>query len=123
VAEILGALAVLASLVYVATQIRDNTRSLEAASLQSVLDGPRDRSLLPMATNGETSDIFARGLNSFDDLDEGEKRRFCCIMVEHCFQIQQVMHLHERGLIPELDYEAWLIWTVSLVRTPGGASV
>ncbi len=64
VAEILAAMGVLASLVYVASQIRDNTRSLQAASLQSVLDGSRDRTHLPMAIHGEASDIFARGLNS-----------------------------------------------------------
>ncbi len=67
IGELLGALGVLASLIYLAVQIRDNTRSIQAASLQSVLDGPRDRSLLPMAGSGETSAIFARGLNSLDD--------------------------------------------------------
>ena len=66
VGEFFGAIGVLASLVYLATQIRDNSRSLQAASLQSVLDGPRDRYFLPMATSGETTEIFTRGLNSLD---------------------------------------------------------
>jgi hypothetical protein len=49
IGEIVGAVGVLATLIYLAAQIRDNTRSLQAASLQSVLDGPRDRYFLPMA--------------------------------------------------------------------------
>ena len=123
VGEILGALGVLASLVYLATQIRHNTQSLQAASLQSVLDGPRDRYFLPHATNAETSDIFVRGLNALDNLDEAEKRRFFFMMFEQFFQMQHVMQLHERGMLSEVDYDAWLKYTASLVTTPGGAAL
>ncbi len=123
VGEILGALGVLGSLVYLATQIRDNTRNLQAASLQSILDGPRDRFFLPLATSGETSEIFARGLNSLDNLDEAERRRFFLLMFEQFFQMQHVMQLHERGMLAEADYDAWLKYTASLVTTPGGAAI
>jgi hypothetical protein len=34
--------------------------------------------------------------------------------------MQQVMHLRERDLIPQVDYDTWPIYTVSLLRTPGG---
>ena len=57
-AEIMGALGVLVTLAYLAIQIRDNTRSLQAASLQSVLDGPRDRYFLPMAQSADMADIY-----------------------------------------------------------------
>ena len=123
VGEILGALGVLGSLLYLATQIRDNTRSLQAASLQSVLDGPRDRFFLPMATSADLSDIFARGLNGLDDLDETERRRFFFLMFEQFVQMQHVAQLHERGLLSEADYDAWLRYTASLVTTPGGAAI
>ncbi len=76
-----------------------------------------------MATSGETTEIFTRGLNSLDQLDDGEKRRFFFLMVEQYFQMQQVMHLHEQGMIPEVDYDAWLKYTVSLARAPGGAEM
>ena len=123
VGEILAALGVLATLVYLAAQIRDNTRSLHAASLQSVLDGARDRYFRPMATSAESSEIFAGGLNSLDGLSDGEKRRLFYMMCEQYFQMQQVMHLHERGLLPQVDFDAWLTYTVSLARTPGGAAM
>ena len=123
VGEILGALGVFGSLVYLASQIRENTRSLGAASLQSVLDGPRDRWLLPLATSGETAEIWSRGLSSLDYLDDNEKRRFWFLMTEQYFQMQHCLHLHERGLIPQVDYDAWLTWTVALTRTPGGGEM
>ena len=123
VGEILSALGVLASLVYLASQIRDNTRSLQAASLQSVLDAPRDRFFLPHAQNAEISDLFARGLNALDDLDESEKRRFVHLMLEQCFQMQNVMQLRGRSLLSDGDYDAWLKYTASLFRTPGGSAM
>ena len=123
VGEILGAIGVFASLLYLASQIRDNTRSLGAATLQSVLDGPRDRWLLPLATSGETAEIWSKGLSSLDNLDDNEKRRFWFLMTEQYFQMQQVMHLHERGLLPRVDFDAWLTYTASLARTPGGAAI
>ena len=75
VGEVLGALGVLASLVYLASQIRDNTRSLQAASLQSILSAPREWFFLPHAQNAEISDLFARGLNGLDNLDESVGRQ------------------------------------------------
>lgn len=123
VGEILGAVGVLVTLVYLAAQIRANTQSRHAASLQSVLDGARDRYFLPMATSGESSEIFAGGLDSLDGLSDAEKRRFFYMMCEQYFQMQQVMHLHERGLLPRVDFDAWLTYTASLARTPGGAAI
>lgn len=69
------------------------------------------------------ADIYARGLNSLENLDEKEARRFFYMMYEQLFQLQQVMHLRERELIPEVDYEAWLKYTATLLRTPGGAAM
>jgi hypothetical protein len=123
VGEILGAMGVLASLVYLATQIRDNTRSLQAASLQSILSAPREWFFLPHAQNAEISDLFARGLNGLDHLNESEQRRFVHLMLEQCFQMQNVMQLRDRSLIPDRDYDAWLQYTASLFKTPGGAAM
>ena len=123
VGEILGAIGVFASLLYLASQIRENTRSLGAATLQSVLDGPRDRWLLPLATSGETAEIWSKGFSSLDNLDDNEKRRFWFLMTEQYFQMQQCLIFHERGLLPQVDYDAWLKWTVALTRTPGGGEI
>jgi hypothetical protein len=123
VGEILGALGVLASLVYLGTQIRSNTKSLQAASLQHVLDGPRDWFFKPMSTSDETSLIFIKGLKSLDLLEENENIRFWCLLIDQCFQAQQSMQLYERGLLEKVDYEAWVQWTATLLRSPGGAEM
>ena len=78
---------------------------------------------MPMASNAGMTDIFSRRLKSLDDLDSDEKRRFFFMLFEQLFQMQQVMHLCERDLIPQVDYDAWLVYTVSLLRTPGGSAM
>lgn len=120
-AEIVGALGVLTT--DLAIQIRDNTRSLQAASLQSVLEVPRDRYFLPMAQSGDMADIYARGLTSLARLDDAEKRRFFYMMYEQYFQMQQVWQLRDRDLISQIDYDAWLEYTISLTQTAGGAEM
>ena len=123
IAELLGALGVLVTLGYLAMQIRDNTRSIRAASLQSVIDGPRDRYFLPMAQDPVMADLFARGLNGLEHLRPDERRRFFYMMYEQFFQMQQVMQLRERELITEVDFEAWVAYTAGVTKTPGGAEI
>ena len=123
IAELVGAIGVLATLGYLAVQSRDNTHGLEAASLQSVLDGPRDRYFLPMAQDSEMADIYARGLNGLSNLRPDERRRFFYMMYEQFFQMQQVMQLRDRGLITDVDFQAWLAYTAAVIRTPGGTEI
>jgi len=37
--------------------------------------------------------------------------------------MQNVMQLHEGGLLSNADYDAWLKYTTSLFRTAGGSAV
>jgi len=81
-AEIIGAVAVVASLIYLAVQIRQNThelsmslRSMELAAFErNVESGIRIRELFIL--NPEILDLYARGGESYMDLDEGDKLRF-----------------------------------------------
>ena len=119
-AEVVGAISVVVTLVYLAIQVRANTRSNEAASVQHMLDGARDHTINPNVVNGEVPDIMSRGLTSVDQLKPAEKVRFMWILVEHALQLQNVLNLRNRGLLSETDYNTWLVYAGSLMRTPGG---
>jgi len=120
VSQIIAVLAILGSLIFVGLQVRDNTKSLQTTSLQSILDGVRDRYLLPMAHDEEVSEILSRGMTSIDLLSDAEIRRFCHMISEFVFQLQHAMQLYEKGLIEEVDFTAWLKVTASFIRTSGG---
>jgi hypothetical protein len=121
--QILAAIAVVASLIFVGLQLRQSDRTQRANSLQSVLDGYRDRTFVPGITSGEVMSIWARGLTSLDLLDDNEKRRFWFILLNEFLHMQHVRKLRDLKMIEAVDYEAWLAYTASLVRTPGGVAL
>ena len=53
IAEILGLAILIATLMYLAFQVRDSNRIAQANSLQSILDGQRDRSIIPWIVDPE----------------------------------------------------------------------
>ena len=74
-AEVAGAIAVVASLIYVAAQIRQNSRALEAASVESVLAAHREI-YHPICMDPETFDLVWGGSTDLESLDARERPRF-----------------------------------------------
>ena len=85
-AEIVGAVAVVASLIYLGVQIRQNThqiamslKSMELSAFErNVESGIRIRELFIL--NPEILKLYARGGESYTDLDEDEKLRFDMVL-------------------------------------------
>ena len=85
-AEIIGAVAVVASLIYLAVQIRQNThqismslKSMELAAFErNVESGIRIREIFIL--NPEILELYALGGESYADLDEGDKLRFDMVL-------------------------------------------
>jgi len=71
IAELLGALGVIASLFYVASQIRRNSSALEASTNQAVADSTQQRLLAP-AQNPTLAAALANSRNDFDALTPTE---------------------------------------------------
>ena len=69
IAETLGAVGVIASLVYLATQIRQNTRTVRSATYQS-LNGVALQSQGNLAYDGETAEIVRKGMQDGSQLSE-----------------------------------------------------
>ncbi len=123
IAEIAGLIVLIGTLFYLAIQIRDGNRIAQANSLQSILDGQRDRSIIPWIINPEIGDVFAAGLHSFESLSKSDQRRCFLTITEIVLQMQNVMQLYEKGLVTEVEYESWLSFTASLMTTSGGSQI
>ena len=110
IGEFVGAIGVVASLVYLALQIRQNTehlsqntRSVRAASFHAT------SSLLAQffsTVNGdpELSRIFRLGLEDPDSLDPDARERFKTTLAQMFSYFQDVFHQHKEGL---LEAELW----------------
>ena len=79
IGEILGAVATIATLIYLAVQIRQNTRALQAASMDSTIQAANDiRANLFL--DPEITEIYRKGLQNVEDLGETDRERFRLIM-------------------------------------------
>ena len=71
IGEVLGATAVVVSLLYLAAQMRNGIRQARLEAGRSLSTGISDMSLA-LAVNGELSDIYVRGSGEFESLDPSE---------------------------------------------------
>jgi hypothetical protein len=120
IAEIGGGIAILVSLVYVGYQIRQSNRIASASALQAVLDGYTERIMNPTVADGETTDIMNRGHMSWESLSTIEKTRFTIMQARDVLHVQNVMQLHDKGLLDSVDFEAWNAYGAAGLITPGG---
>lgn len=73
IGELVGALATIATLVYLATQIRQNTNATRVSSLQYTLDGGRHHTIQPLLNNPGLVEVYARGMAMYDELSAPEQ--------------------------------------------------
>jgi len=75
IGEVVGAVAVLVTLVYLAKQIQNNTREVRAENIQKVTDSFNAVNLT-IFENDEVAELWLKGLKDYSSLSEKEKIRF-----------------------------------------------
>lgn len=85
--EILGAAAVVASLAYLAVQIRQNTRSVRSSSFHAVADSFNQLNSA-LARDRELARIFRRGSEDLTQLDADERTQFTYFALA-CFRVME----------------------------------
>ena len=76
IAEVIGAIAVIITLAYLAIQIRQNSRLLESSLVEAHVNAASEISKI-LATDSDAANIFWDGLeNSRDSLNLEQRRRF-----------------------------------------------
>ena len=128
IGEIVGALAVVASLVYLAVQIRQNTRQLAhsmkatelAAFERNVDSGNRTRELFIL--HPDVYELYSRGTDSYKALDSADRVRFGMIL-SNIFSSLQGAYIRQLtyGHDPN-DFEGSIRTIDRLLRLPGVAA-
>ena len=103
VAELLGAIGVIATLFYLAVQIRQNTRTIRAAAFQETM---RDITAVAdlAAQQPELSRIYLEGLNGLEKLNAEDRQRFGAFMLAFIRRVENLVYQTEQGL---LDPDSW----------------
>ena len=115
--EFLGGIAVVVSLVYLAAQIRINTKMVRASNagdLQMATNG-----FSAMTVDAETASLHLRGLNDFSGLGVVDQVRFNGLMSQLLNPISQAFALHQQGLLDRAAMESQAKTVPSLFHNMG----
>jgi len=96
IGEILGALSVLITLIYLATQVSEAKRSTRAQIENAVLTAWNER-VSVMGESKEKASLMQRGLNNYDDLESEERLMFHIILDSLVVEHQRQRNLFEEG--------------------------
>lgn len=108
ISEGLGAIGVIATVVYVAFQIRQNSRAIEGSTEQALMD----QEISVYALLADHANVLRRGCENTDDLDEDEYAEFEYLVMAIMSQLYSAFVQYQRKLIPESVWEAYCIdWT------------
>jgi hypothetical protein len=117
IGELVGAVGVVVSLVYLAVQIRQNTKTVRATSVQELTeDINKGAAALIVPQNAE---LYVRGIRSYATLSPEEKMRFGQMINVLVDRTDTVLEFQRLGLIRESFVEARLEGLRVIFSNPG----
>ena len=117
IAELAGALGVIASLFYVASQIRRNSAALEASTNQAVTDATQQRLLAP-AENPSLAAALANSRIDFGALTPTERVQLAFFSRAVFRGIQNAFFQHRQGLLSEAAWQDYQLIIRNNLRRP-----
>ena len=104
VGEFIAAIATLVTLIYLAVQIRQNTRAVRSTAFQQVVDSFSEISL-ELGLNREISEIFNRADSGLSSLDAVERRRHQYILLSFFRRAESVFFQSDQGTLEAGNWE------------------
>jgi len=117
-AEILAAILVIISLVYVGVQIKQNTSALRSNTAHNTSEGFTDLYLI-LARSKEMSDIFARGTKDFESLDSIEKVQFYAYFHKFFRNYENAYYQYTRSALEFLPFDGLTKQLEMVASLPG----
>ena len=113
-AELVGAVAVVLTLVYLAEQVRNNTRMARSAATAEAVAAVREANAR-IADDPSVSQLFWKGLQGLENLSEDERGQFG-IITFNLFKACE--HLHYQWVVGAMDPDVWAGWEWQMNRFP-----
>lgn len=118
IGELIAALATVVTLVYLAMQLRANTKATQASNWHEITrDYVRANEVL---LDPQLGQIWRQGLKQFPNLEAGKNEIFASLMANQALQFQAIFAQHQSRLLGDDTYLAYLKYFCSLVAQQGG---
>jgi len=118
VAEVVGAVAVVVTLIYLSRQIGQNTAALRSTATQAASDQASGL-YLTLSTDPELAEIFIRGLSEPEMLTAVETARFNSMWMSVCFNLQNWHLQTQEGFLDGSLVESWSRIISPIAAEPG----
>jgi hypothetical protein len=99
IGQIVGAIAVVVSLIYLAREIRRNARAARVTSLGTI-----NQCLRELAEHPHLGDLYYRGVHGFESLKNGDLIRFGSLLLQLFYIYSEMYHQQLEG---HLDPRLW----------------
>jgi len=119
IAEALGAVGVIATLGYLAVQIRANTAAMRAEARRTNV-GQAVFSSVTIGSNKEATSILRRGLGDPAALDTDERVQFAFLLAAIVGQAGVSFEEFELGIIDLASFDSTSNQALQMLKTPGG---
>ena len=119
IGEFAAAIATLITLIYLAAQIRQNTRAVRSSAFQQVIDSFSAISL-EIGLNREVSEILDRADNDYSSLDSLQRRRHWSILLSLFRRAESVFFQSEQGTLQVESWEGIREFLRSVLQGQGG---
>lgn len=117
--ELIAAVATLATLIYLARQVKANTTATQASSR---LEVTRDyRAAAAALYDTDVSFAWSAGLRHYPNMSFAQNSHFGNYFTDQALLFQGVFALYETGQLEEETYTDYLNWFCALAVTPGGS--
>jgi hypothetical protein len=126
--EFVGAIAVVVTLGYLATQVKQNTRSQDENRRAVIAESERGwfsswhEILRSSLGSKESVAIMRKGLNHYETMDADEKGVFSVHMICLCDYADVLRRLHEKGFVTDDVLNPVMSNLLGFIVAPGGAA-
>ena len=118
VGEIVGASAVLITLIYLAVQIRQNTAAVATSTYESAMTGFNDINVV-VASHPALASLLDRGCQDPNALNAAEVVQFNFVLRCYANQWWKLFKLHERGSLPINEWSVFAREAAQFFEQPG----
>ena len=117
IGEIVGATAVVLTLIYLAKQIKDSSTQVKVNSL-TALNTIYNDAFLPIYNSRENMNIWVTGLSSPEDLPDVERE--ILFMMRLIAPFETVAAQYRKGTLEGYDFQRYRKTIKGIAQTPGG---
>ena len=118
IAEIVAAVAVIGSLVYLGIQVKGNTRALQATAAHSFVD--TNHSFVGLINQSPVlGDILVRGHKSLSNLEDGEIAQYSAFHDQCVMTMESNYYLMRDGVLDKRLWDTHEVALLELLNMPG----